>query len=137
MNNLSTEDKTMIAEGAEFKVNRTYYKHIKGILFSSLIESEGWTKAFAGKYDYKLSPLYSDLTRTETPESQEISSKQGDCIAELVHTLAVELQLTYSYRPATKDFLVDYNDYTFKLKYSDDIGKLRHLVSLMGELSYE
>lgn len=77
------------------------------------------------------------LQRTETPESQEISSKQGDCIVELVHTLAVELQLTYSYRPATKDFLVDYNDYTFKLKCSDDIGKLRHLVSLMEELSYE
>ncbi|AKO60964.1 hypothetical protein AXI76_gp063 [Pseudoalteromonas phage H101] len=75
--------------------------------------------------------------RTETPESQEISSKQGDCIAELVHTLAVELQLTYSYHPATKEFLVDYNDYTFKLKSSDDIGKLRHLVSLMEELSYE
>ena len=75
--------------------------------------------------------------RTETPESQEISSKQGDCIAELVHTLAVELQLTYSYHPATKEFLVDYNDYTFKLKSSDDVGKLRHLVSLMEELSYE
>ena len=77
------------------------------------------------------------LQRTETPESQEISFKQGDCIVELVHTLAVELQLTYSYRPATKEFLVDYNDYTFKLKSSDDIGKLRHLVSLMEELSYE
>lgn len=75
--------------------------------------------------------------RTETPESQEISSKQGDCIAELVHTLAVELQLTYSYHPATKEFLVDYNDYTFKLKSSDDVGKLRHLVSLMEELSYD
>lgn len=77
------------------------------------------------------------LQRTETPESQEISSKQGDCIAELVHTLAVELQLTYSYHPATEEFLVDYNDYTFKLKSSDDVGKLRHLVSLMEELSYE
>lgn len=75
--------------------------------------------------------------RTETPVPQEISSKQGDCIAELVHTLAVELQLTYSYHPATKEFLVDYNDYTFKLKSSDDVGKLRHLVSLVEELSYE
>lgn len=75
--------------------------------------------------------------RTETPSPQEISSKQDDCIAELVHTLAVELQLTYSYHPATKEFLVDYNDYTFKLKSSDDVGKLRHLVSLMEELSYE
>lgn len=75
--------------------------------------------------------------RTETPEPQEISSKQGDCIAELVHTLSVELQLTYSYHPATKEFLVDYNDYTFKLKSSDDIGKLRHLVNLVEELSYD
>ena len=90
-----------------------------------------------GFKDFEVLVQEPTLQHTETPESQEISSKQGDCIAELVHTLAVELQLTYSYHPATKEFLVDYNDYTFKLKSSDDIGKLRHLVSLMEELSYE
>lgn len=137
MNNLSTEDKTMIAEGAEFKVGKTYFKHVEGVLHRSMLNSEGWLKAISSKMNYKASPLYSSLRRTETPESQEISSKQGDCIAELVHTLAVELQLTYSYHPVTKEFLVDYNDYTFKLKSSDDVGKLRHLVSLMEELSYE
>jgi hypothetical protein len=138
MNNLSTEDKTMIAEGAEFKVNKTYFKHIKGVLFSSLISSDGWTKAFAEKSDYKLAPLYTDLVqRTETPVPQETSSKQGDCISDLVHSLCTELRLTYSYHPAEDMFLVDYNDTTFKLKTSDDVGKLRHLVNLVEELSYD
>ena len=108
------------------------YINLKNRSFASF----GYLQAFAD-FQHLVVEGGRTLQRTETPESQEIPSKQGDCIAELVHTLAVELQLTYSYHPATNEFLVDHNDYTFKLKSSDDIGKLRHLVSLMEELSYE
>ena len=138
MNKLSTGDKTMIAEGAEFKVGQTYFKHIEGVLFSASLRSGLWSKAFAKEFNYKYAPLYKDLRqRKETPSQQEISPNQGDCIASKVHLMCVELQLMYSYLPVTEEFIVDYSDMTFKLKTVDDIGKLRHMVTLIEELSYE
>lgn len=138
MNKLSTEDKTMIAEGAEFKAGGTYFKHIRGVLHRSMLNSKGWIKSFTSEMDYKLSSTYiSFIQRTETPAQQDISSNQGDCIANKVHLVCVELQLMYSYLPATKEFLVDYDDMTFKLTTFDDIGKLRHMINLIEELSCE
>lgn len=138
MTKLSNVDKTMIAEGAEFKVGQTYFKHIEGVLCSASLHSGLWCKAFAKELNYKSEPLYKDLRqRKETSLQQEISSDQGDCIASKVHLLCVELQLMYSYLPVTEEFIVDYDDTTFKLKTFDDIGKLRHIVTLIEELSYE
>lgn len=68
---------------------------------------------------------------------QDFSHPEGDCIANRVHLVCVELQLMYSYLPVTEEFIVDYSDMTFKLKTFDDIGKLRHMVTLIEELSYE
>ena len=139
MNKLSTEDKTMIAEGAQFKVNKIYFKHINGVLFKTTISCEEWYKAYSRMTDYdKLSPLYIDLLQhTETPIQQDISSNQGDCIANKVHLVCVELQLMYNYLPATKEFLVDYDDMTLKLTTFEDIGKLRCMINLIEELSCE
>ena len=127
----------MIAEGAEFKVGKTYFKHIKGVLFKATVSCEEWYRAYSWMSEYKLSHMYVDLTRTETPPQQEFSSEQGDCIAHLVHLLCVELQLMYSYLPESQEFFVLYKDNTFKLTTSDDVGKLRHMISLTEELSCE
>lgn len=138
MNKLSTADKAMIAAGAEFKVGTAYFKHIEGVLFITSLHSGLWSKALTKEFNYKSSPLYKDLRqRKETSLQQEISSNQGDCIASKVHLVCVELQLMYSYLPVTEEFIVDYSDMTFKLKTFDDIGKLRHMVTLIEELSYE
>lgn len=141
MNKLSTADKIMIAEGAEFKVGKTYFKHEEGILLYSIPPVKEWSKAYKSESEtkYKLLPSsYKDLRqRIETPSQQEISPNQGDCIASEVHLMCVELQLMYSYLPVTEEFIVDYSDMTFKLKTFDDIGKLRHMVTLIEELSYE
>lgn len=138
MTKLSIVDKTMIEDGAEFKMRRTYFKHIKGVLYKSTVNEAVWNRALTHRDTLMQSPYYKDLLqRTETLSQQETSSDQGDCIANKVHLLCVELQLMYSYLPVTKEFLVGYDDTTFKLKTFDDIGKLRHMVTLVEELSYE
>ena len=138
MNKLSIDDKIMIAEGAEFRMKGVYFKHIKGVLYKTTIRLGVWNKACTHKVTLMQSPYYKDLLqRTETPVPQEFSSKQGDCIASKVHSLCVELQLMYSYLPAAGEFLVDYDGMEFKLKTSEDIGKLRCMISLMEELRCE
>ena len=140
MSKLSIEDKTMIAEGAEFKVGMTYFKYIEGIIYRHRATSSDWVVSctIIGDYKdggyYKGLPTYVDLRQYTATSSQP---DQGDCIASKVHLLCVELQLMYSYLPMTKEFLVDYDETTFKLKTFEDIGKLRHIVTLIEELSYE
>jgi len=138
MNKLPTNDNIMMADGAEFKMKGTYFKHIEGVLYKATKLSGKWDKAFAHKDTLMQSPYYRDLRqRTETSSQQQISSDQKGCIASRVHLVCEELQLMYSYLPVTKEFLIDYSDMTFKLKTFDDIGKLRHMVTLIEELSCE
>lgn len=134
MTKLSNVDKTMIAEGAEFKVGKTYFKYVEGILFYSIPSIGRWNEGYDGESEtkYKLHFNYKDLRQYTAT-----SSDRGDCIASKVHLLCVELELMYRYLPVTKEFLVDYDDTTFKLKTFDAIGKLRHIVTLIEELSYE
>lgn len=108
---------------------------------STYINSKGTSVKSVGELqnfpDFEVLVREQPVQRTATPSQQEISPNQGDCIASKVHLMCVELQLMYSYLPVTEEFIVDYSDMTFKLKTFEDVGKLRHMVTLIEELSYE
>ena len=88
------------------------------------------------------------LSQTNRPTtedlSQEISSSEGDCLAERLHALAERYTLFYSFHPSGEDtlhennyFLVDYKDVSYKVDSVAKVGDLEKMIMIERGLCYE
>lgn len=124
----------------------TFYKGFVGNHNFSPIIGKELTLPFPESIYQKSTSVEAEILTTEALQEgveQEISTNEGDSLAESLHSLSERYMLFYSFYPSEEDsssksyFLVDYKEVNYKVDSVAKVGDLEKMIMIERGLCYE